>query len=76
VEDSEPVASIRVSHVVGKFTELGVLGADVLIVRGSNGRLLSIEPVTVSVRATRMITAEDVVRISDPEAGWSLVSVE
>ena len=38
--------------------------------------LLQIEPETVLGRSCAVVSAENVVRVGDPEAGWSLVSVE
>lgn len=37
---------------------------------------MQIEPETVSIGTSSMIIIEVVVRVSDPEAGWSLIRVE
>lgn len=76
MEDSKTVSAIRMCHIVPKFTKLGVLGANICVEGRSNGRLLSIVPVTVAVRAGRVIVPDDVVRVSDPDASRGLIRVE
>ena len=74
--DAETVPAARMHDVVAELAELGVLRADIGVKGGSNGRILQIEPGAVPLRASAVIAAEDVVWVSNPEAGGSLVSVE
>ena len=63
-------------NVVGELSELCVLRANVLIEAGSDGGLLGVVPVRITIRAGSMIATDDVIRVCDPNTGWSLVSVE
>ena len=74
--NAETVPAARMHDVVAELSELGVLRADVGIKGGSDRRILQIEPGTVPLGASAVIAAEDVVWVSNPEAGGSLVSVE
>ena len=76
MEDAETVPAARMHDIVAELAELGVLRADIGVKGGSGGRILKIEPGTVPLRASAVIAAEDVVWVSNPEAGRSLVSVE
>jgi len=76
VEDTQTVATVRVSHVVLELAQLLVLGAHVRIERGSNGRLLQIVPVGVAIGATSSVVANDVIRVGDPDGRRGLIGVE
>ena len=76
VEDSETVATIRVSHVVAELSQFAVLWANRQAERWAKRIDLSVVPETVSVRACSVIILNDVVGVRDPETGWSLISVE
>lgn len=76
VENTETISTARVEDVVAKLSKFGILWANVGVEGWSNGRSLQIEPHAVSLGASAVISAENVVWMGDPEAGWSLVSVE
>lgn len=64
------------SNIVSELSELGVLWANIGVKRGSNRRLLRVIPVRVTIRASSVVIADDVVRVSDPERSRGLVSVQ
>mmetsp|Transcript_467 Transcript_467/g.690 ORF Transcript_467/g.690 Transcript_467/m.690 type:complete len:373 (+) Transcript_467:3585-4703(+) len=76
VEDTQTVATVRVSHVILELAQLLVLGAHVRIERGSNGRLLQIVPVGVAIGATSSVVANNVIRVGDPDGRRGLIGVE
>jgi len=76
MEDSKSIPSHRVSMIIFKHTYSLVLRTNISVSRGSDSMNLEIIPKTVSVRASSMIANEVVVRVSDPEAGWSLISIK
>jgi len=65
-----------VSNIVSEFTELLVLRADIGIEGWSNGSDLEIIPVGVSVRATGVVSSDDVVWVGDPDGGRGLIGVK
>lgn len=76
MEKSKTISAVRVGNVVGKLAKRGVLRADVGIEGGTSWVRLGIKPETVVVRASSMITSEDIIRVSDPERCWSLIRVQ
>jgi hypothetical protein len=76
MEDPETVATIRVRDIVGELTELGVLWADVLIEARSDGCLLEVVPVRVTIGASSMVASDDIIRVCNPDTGRCLVCVE
>ena len=76
MENSKTVAAIRVSYIITKLTNLSVLRTDIFIKAWSNGRLLGIIPVRISIGASSVISTNDIVRVSDPNASWGLICVE
>ena len=76
MEDTESVATIRVSMVVSELTKLSVLRADVGVVRRSHGSQLGVIPVTIAIRTSSMVISELVIRMSNPEGGRSLISID
>jgi hypothetical protein len=53
-----------------------MLRAYVYIEGGSDGVRLGVKPVTIPFCANGVVSPEDVIRMSDPEASWCHVSVE
>ena len=76
VEDSEAIFTSRVGHVVTELTKFGVLRAYVGVKGRSCRGSLEIKPESVIQRAGTMVSSEDVVWVSDPEACRRLVSVK
>jgi len=76
MEDTESVATIRVSMVVSELTKLSVLRADVGVVRRSHGSQLGVIPVTIAIRTSSVVISELVIRMSNPEGGRSLISID
>jgi hypothetical protein len=75
VEDTKTIAAVRMGNVIGEFTKRRVLWANVRVKRWSCWVWLGIEPVPVVVGTSGMITSEDVIWVSDPEAGGCLIRV-
>jgi len=63
-------------HVVSEFTKRIVLRADVRIERGASRVRLCVEPVTIVVGASSMITSENIIWVSNPETGGCLIGVQ
>jgi hypothetical protein len=76
VEDSESISTARVTMVVSEFTNFFILGANVSVSMRTNGMNLEIIPIGISVRSTDSVLNEGVVRGSDPETSWGLISVQ
>jgi len=76
VEESEAVSAIRMGFVVSKFTEFLIHWANRWRERAVDRILLSVEPVTVTVRTCSVVSDKDVVWVSDPETGRRLICVE
>jgi hypothetical protein len=62
--------------VVSKFTEFLIHWANRWRERAVDRILLSVEPVTVTVRTCSVVSDKDVVWVSDPETGRRLICVE
>jgi hypothetical protein len=64
------------SYIVSKLSKLRILRADIFVEGWSSGGRLCIEPVSISCGTNSVVSPEDVIRMSDPEAGRCHVSVK
>lgn len=76
MEDTQAVSTTRVENIVTELAKLGVFRANVGVKAWPGRCCLQVEPHTVSLRAGAVISTEDIIGVSYPEAGWSLVSIE
>lgn len=76
VEDTKTVIADGVSNVVTEFAEFGSDRDDAWIEARAHSSVLVIHPIPVIGRPCCSIANKDVVRVSDPEAAWALISVE
>jgi hypothetical protein len=76
VEHTQTIATVGMGNVIGEFTEWGVLGANIRVERGPSRVGLGIEPETIVVCSRSVISSEDVIWVSDPEACWGLIRVQ
>jgi len=76
VEYTKAVSTVGMCHVVSEFTKRIVLRADVRIERGASRVRLCIEPVTIVVGASSMITSENIIWVSNPETGRGLIGIQ
>jgi len=76
MENSKTISSGGVSMIVPEDTDLFVFRADTCVSRRSDGVLLEIIPIAISIRSGSMVTNEVIVWIGDPNTGWGLISVE
>jgi len=75
VENTESIATVRVSNIIAEFTNLRILRANVRIIRRSHSSDLSIIPESITIRSSSMVVAELVIRMSNPERSGGLISV-
>ena len=76
MENSEAIPSIRMGHIVYKLANFGIFRANIQVERRSHRIFLRIVPVRVPVRASGVISAQDVIWVGDPEGGRRLISVQ
>ena len=76
MEKSESIATVRMGFVVSKFSEFFVDWADRWRERAVDRVFLSVEPVTITVRTCSVVSDKNVIWMSDPETGWSLICVQ
>jgi len=76
MEDSETISSCGVSMVVLEDTYLFVFWADTCVSRRSDGVLLEIVPIAISIRSGSMVSNEVIIWIGDPNTSWGLIGVE
>ena len=76
MENSETVSTIGVGVIVLENSDLFVFGADACIGRGTNRMCLEVIPVSISIRASSMVSDEVIIRVCDPETSGSLIGVE
>ena len=62
--------------IVLENSYLLIFWADTCVSRWSNGVLLEIIPIAISIRSGSMVTNEVVIWIGDPDTSWGLIGVE
>jgi len=76
MEDTETIPTNWVYVIVSKFSHSFILRAHISVCMWTNSMNLKIIPVAISIWASCVIIYEIVVRIGDPEACWSLISIQ
>jgi hypothetical protein len=76
VEDSQTISSNGMGLIISEFTQLDTDGANGSGSGRSFGMRSQIEPETVSVRTSTMVSSPDVVGVGNPETSGGLISVE
>jgi hypothetical protein len=76
MEYSETISTVGVSNIVSKLSDLGVLWTDIQTKRRTHGILLSVIPITVSVRTCSMVASDYVIWMGDPNTSWRLICVQ
>ena len=76
MEDSQSITTVRVGHVVSELTQFGIYRTDIRVERWADRGFLQVKPITVSIRACRVVAYKDVIWVRDPEASWGLIGVQ
>jgi len=76
MEDSQAVVAHGMSNVVSELAKLGSDRYDVWIETRSHSGILVIHPEAIISRTSCSISNENVIRMRDPEAARTLISVE
>lgn len=76
MEDTQTVSTARVRMVVHELTYSLILWAHISACVRTDSMSLQIIPIAIPIRASRMVSNEVVVWVSDPEATRCLIGIE
>jgi len=76
MEDSETISAVGMSMIILENSYLFVFWANACVSRWSDGVLLEIIPIGISIRSGGMISDEVIIWVSDPNCSWCLIGIE
>jgi hypothetical protein len=64
------------SNITYEFSKFGINWANVRVERWTDSSFLQVIPITISIGSGSVVVSNDVVRMGNPHATWSLISVK